>query len=254
MKFRARTILPDPIVAVGEPSEASHALLPLADAPQVGSRRVALGERALWLYGCVPRWGELLTGEFSIPPARRATEPLTSDGLRRGLVFVSTLPNIEKHACALQIVGLEEHAFRHFPTARICHVSSDSAAHWSEVDDYHSEIRAEGYSLHQPMRCRDWPFAWSSVWGSEAQLAWHTGCLLCSMVVSSPRRSQMISTARRRCHDFYIESSACSKARPCRHVPEDSSAALHVGGNSTYEHGVVALDQLRDDARGAAAA
>ncbi|HEY0468829.1 MAG TPA: hypothetical protein VGC79_31765, partial [Polyangiaceae bacterium] len=69
--------------------------------------------------------------------------------LREGLVFVSTLPNIEKHACALQIVGLEEHALRHFPAARICHVSSDGAEHWSEVDEYHSEIRAEGYSLCQ---------------------------------------------------------------------------------------------------------
>lgn len=147
MKPRTRTIVPDPIVTVGEPSQPSNALVSLDDADLVGLRRVKLGERPLWLYGCVPRWGEPLNAEFSIPPARRATEPLTSHGLRQGLVFISTLPNIEKHACTLQIVGLEEHALRHFPGSRICHVSSDAAAHWSEVDDYHSEVRAEGYSL-----------------------------------------------------------------------------------------------------------
>ncbi len=147
MKLRAHTIRPDPIVAVGELSEPSNALAHTDDAVLVGLRQVTLGERPLWLYGCVPRRGEALTAEFSIPAARRATAPLTSHGLRQGLVFVSTLPNIEKHACALQIGGFEEHALRHFPSARICHVSSDSAAHWSEVDDYHSETRAEGYSL-----------------------------------------------------------------------------------------------------------
>lgn len=61
--------------------------------------------------------------------------------------MVSTLPNIEKHACLAQIVELEERSHGAIPHHRIVHVSADHEAHWREVDRFHPNIQAAGYSL-----------------------------------------------------------------------------------------------------------
>jgi len=110
-------------------------------------RTVQLGTDRIHLLGKVPGRGERLTAEFSIPAARLADTPLTADELRRGLIVVSTLPNIQKHACMVQIVDLEERVRQEFPGTRIVHVSADHTEHWREVDQFHPDIRAAGYSL-----------------------------------------------------------------------------------------------------------
>ena len=73
--------------------------------------------------------------------------PLTEQTLADGLVIVSTLPNIGMHACAAQIVHLEEHASAEYPNARVVHVSSDGREYWREVEDYHGDLKAAGYTL-----------------------------------------------------------------------------------------------------------
>ncbi|MBM4127579.1 MAG: hypothetical protein FJ247_09575 [Nitrospira sp.] len=110
-------------------------------------RIARLGSDQLHLLGQVPRPGERLTAEFTIPAARLADTPLTADALRRGLVLVSTLPNIQKHACMAQIVKLEEHGSEELSKWTIVHVSADHEEHWREVDRFHPNIRAAGYSL-----------------------------------------------------------------------------------------------------------
>lgn len=110
-------------------------------------RQAQLGDKAIYLRGRVPSRGERLTAEFSIPAARLADKPLTANELRRGLVVVSTLPNIQKHACLAQIVELEERGHEQLPTVRMLHVSADHAEHWGEVDRFHPNIRSAGYSL-----------------------------------------------------------------------------------------------------------
>jgi len=110
-------------------------------------RTAQLGPDRIHLLGNVPCRGERLTAEFTIPAARLADTPLTVHKLRRGLVVVSTLPNIQKHACLAQIVELEEHGHEHLPSLRILHVSADHAEHWGEVDRFHPNIRSAGYSL-----------------------------------------------------------------------------------------------------------
>jgi len=110
-------------------------------------RTVRLGERLLRLPWRAPAIGSRLEAEFHIPPARRTNAPLTRDSLARGLVVVSTLPNIEKHACVAQIVDLEEHGRCLVHQPRIVHVSSDPARHWAEVDLFHPGIVSESYSL-----------------------------------------------------------------------------------------------------------
>ncbi len=110
-------------------------------------RTAQLGSDQLHLLGQVPRRGDRLTAEFTIPAARLANTPLTADELRRGLVLVSTLPNIQKHACMAQIVALEEHGSEKLSEWTIVHVSADHEDHWREVDRFHPNVRAAGYSL-----------------------------------------------------------------------------------------------------------
>jgi hypothetical protein len=99
------------------------------------------------LLGHVPRQGHRVTADFRIPAARGADLPLTSATLARGIVILSTLPNIRRHACLSQIVALDEHTPHVVPRARIFHVAADEAEHWQEVDRYHPSVRAPGYSL-----------------------------------------------------------------------------------------------------------
>jgi hypothetical protein len=111
--------------------------------------RVALlGTTPLCLMGRLPQPGELFpTRAFSIPPARNARAPLTPAALRQGLVLVSTLPNIGRHACAAQILDFEEQAMQRLDAFRLIHVSGDESRFWSEVDHFHPVLAAEGFSL-----------------------------------------------------------------------------------------------------------
>jgi len=88
-------------------------------------------------------------GEFALAPAHLALAPLLAADLRHGLAVVSTLPNIEKHACIFQVVDLEKELARFDPPPRLVHVASDSARHWTEVEQYHPELRAPGYTLEE---------------------------------------------------------------------------------------------------------
>ncbi|MDR4460278.1 MAG: hypothetical protein MRJ67_07140 [Nitrospirales bacterium] len=111
------------------------------------TRSVQLGDERIQLVGQVPRPGDRLTAGFAIPAARLAQEPLRASDLQDGLVVLSTLPNIQKHACLAQIVDLEERSHERLPALRIVHVSADHEEHWKEVDRFHPNVRAAGYSL-----------------------------------------------------------------------------------------------------------
>jgi hypothetical protein len=112
-------------------------------------RRAVLRNRTLVLPGPLPRPGDPLADvQFSIPPARHAQTPLTPEALRLGTVVVSTLPNIGRHACAAQILGLEERCLERLDEFRLVHVSADEPRFWLEVDHFHPVLRADGFSLH----------------------------------------------------------------------------------------------------------
>lgn len=110
-------------------------------------RQAQLGIQTIHLMGIVPVPGAPLQGKFVIPAARRADRPLTAEDLCRGVILVSTLPNIHKHACLSQIVDLEERGRALSEQLRIVHVSADHESHWQEVDQFHPDIQAAGYSL-----------------------------------------------------------------------------------------------------------
>jgi hypothetical protein len=111
------------------------------------SRTAHLGGTVIELVGPAPRVGTSLVGEFSLAPAHFAPVPLVAADLRHGPAVVSTLPNIEKHACIFQIVDLEKELARFDPPPRLVHVASDSARYWREVEQYHPELKAPGYTL-----------------------------------------------------------------------------------------------------------
>jgi hypothetical protein len=66
-----------------------------------------LGGMPIRLLGHLPRTGEWLHANFALPAAGNAVMPLTPAQLGRGLVIVSTLPNIRRHACISQILKLD---------------------------------------------------------------------------------------------------------------------------------------------------
>lgn len=110
-------------------------------------RPAQLGTQIIYLRGNVPAPGDRIRRKFVIPAARRADRPLTAEDLCRGVIVVSTLPNIHKHACLSQIVDLEERGRALSEQLRIVHVSADHESHWQEVDHFHPNIQAAGYSL-----------------------------------------------------------------------------------------------------------
>jgi hypothetical protein len=120
-----------------------------AEQPDAEQRRAIVRDRTVILPGPLPRPGDLLSDTpFSIPPARHANAPLTPEALRIGTVVVSTLPNIGRHACAAQILGLEERCLERLDEFRLIHVSADEPRFWLEVDHFHPVLRADGFSLH----------------------------------------------------------------------------------------------------------
>lgn len=110
-------------------------------------RRARLGPEMIELEGAAPLVGDRLAASFSIPAARHAGSSLTATELSQGVVIVSTLPNIQKHACIAQIVDLEAQAKEQVPSARLVHISSDHADHWLEVDRFHPDVETPAYSL-----------------------------------------------------------------------------------------------------------
>lgn len=116
--------------------------------PSDSPARIAkLGDTLIELEGSAPVLGSPFRGEFAIAPARHASAPLLASDLRAGWVVLSTLPNIEKHACIFQILDLEEAVVKMEPRPRLIHVSADEAHHWHEVDHIHPHLRAPGYTL-----------------------------------------------------------------------------------------------------------
>ncbi|NOU27517.1 MAG: hypothetical protein HOO96_06370 [Polyangiaceae bacterium] len=141
-------IAASPILIVGEKShiDDDEELIEEPEDPEP-PRMARIGNERVELYGSPPSPGDRVTAHFEVAPARNSSTPLTPAHLRSGLVLMTTLPNIHKHACTAQIIGLEALARDELPHARLLHVSSDAVEHWAEVDELHGSVTAEGYSL-----------------------------------------------------------------------------------------------------------
>lgn len=146
---------PKPIVVIGDAGPRSVTSLGAGDLiedddlvdEEDAVRHAHVGSREIELYGAVLAAGDRIDADFTILPARGTREPLSGARIRGGLVLMTTLPNIHAHACAAQIVQTEALVRAHLSSAEILHVASDGPECWAEVDHYHADVRAPGYSL-----------------------------------------------------------------------------------------------------------
>lgn len=109
--------------------------------------KVLLGDKPIQLLGKKPKVGFLFDKKFRIPPAYNTKKPLSDKCLEKGLVILSTLPNIRSHACSAQVLDLEEECKQRGLDAAIFHVACDCPEHWSEVKKLHPFLRAKGFTL-----------------------------------------------------------------------------------------------------------
>ena len=112
------------------------------------SRKVLLNDEVIYLKGKRPAKGTRIAADFKLLPARCADKPLSAQDISKGCVIISTLPNIQKHACMRQILDLEHSVKRNFKGACLVHVSSDEIEHWKEVDELHPNLKAKAYTLN----------------------------------------------------------------------------------------------------------
>jgi len=109
--------------------------------------KVYLGDERIELYGNKPKLGEKLQIPFLIPPAFNTRLPLRKKAIDKGLVIISTLPNIKSNACSAQILNLEMEIKARKIKAKIFHVACDCPEHWEEVRSIHPFLRAKGFTL-----------------------------------------------------------------------------------------------------------
>ncbi len=110
-------------------------------------RKVFLGDHPIFLQGKVPKLGDRILTKIKALPARRTKTNLTEKKLLKGLVIVSTLPNIRSHACSQQVLDLEIESKKLFPKCKIFHIASDPESGWEEVDKLHPFLKSPGFTL-----------------------------------------------------------------------------------------------------------
>jgi peroxiredoxin len=99
------------------------------------------------MIGEEPRVGDRLVADFEISAAWNASQRMKSEDLRKGWVVLSTLPNIQSHACSSQIFDLEQGLRTFEVPPRLFHVSADESHHWREVGEFHPELESPGFTI-----------------------------------------------------------------------------------------------------------
>lgn len=110
-------------------------------------RKVYLGDYSILLEGEKPQYGQRVANNIIAKPARKAKSSLGSLSLSKGLVIVSTLPNIRSFACSQQVLDLELEAKKKFPNCSIFHIASDPKSGWKEIDKLHPFLESPGFTL-----------------------------------------------------------------------------------------------------------
>jgi peroxiredoxin len=116
--------------------------------PILNRRKVFLGDHPIYLTGSKPKKGTQIHSNFYAIPARKAKTELKKRDLSRGLVIVSTLPNIHSFACSQQVLDLELETKKLYPKARIFHIACDPKSGWEEVEKLHPFLESPGYTIH----------------------------------------------------------------------------------------------------------
>jgi len=115
-------------------------------------RTVRVGVESFELEGEPPTLGGLLNYSFILPDARGPnhilTPSITEADLKKGLVIISTLPNIQKQHCLQQIKELESLTYKLLPrSTKIFHVSADDRSDWKKAEEHLASVRFHAYTL-----------------------------------------------------------------------------------------------------------
>ncbi|TGL55874.1 hypothetical protein EHQ58_18285 [Leptospira ognonensis] len=108
---------------------------------------VYLGDKPIQIYGHRIKSGEKLQAKFTFPPAYNTKKSLNDKDITKGLVILSTLPNIKSNECSTQILDLEKEVHCREIKAKIYHIACDCPEHWEEVRHLHPFLKAKGYTL-----------------------------------------------------------------------------------------------------------
>ena len=109
--------------------------------------KVYLGDLPVELIGKRPKTGEPIDGKFGFRPVLNTKANFPCLGNAKGIVFLSTLPNVRSFACSTQVLDLEEEVIIRKIPAKIFHLASCGKESWSEIKKLHPQLKAHGYSL-----------------------------------------------------------------------------------------------------------
>lgn len=106
-----------------------------------------LGDHPIFLEGRRPKPGLRLPNRFYANPARNAKKKLSIKEIQKGLVILSTLPNVRSNACSQQVLDLELALKGWEPKPKLFHISVDPATDWVEIDELHPFLDSQGFTL-----------------------------------------------------------------------------------------------------------
>lgn len=111
-------------------------------------RTVKVGTETYALEGNPPNIGDKLNSAFLL--AEALGDGFIADvNLKKGLVIVSTLPNIQKEHCVQQIIELETFTYKLLPAStKIIHVSSDTRLDWKSAEKHLANLPVKAYTLY----------------------------------------------------------------------------------------------------------
>lgn len=111
-------------------------------------RTVKVGTESFSLEGEPPILGRDIAHSFVLPEAI-GTGSISDAIMRKGLVIVSTLPNIQKEHCVQQILELETYTYKLLPAStKIIHVSADERIDWKIAEKNLAGIPFHAYTLY----------------------------------------------------------------------------------------------------------
>ncbi|TGL09271.1 hypothetical protein [Leptospira levettii] len=109
--------------------------------------KVYLGDLPVELIGKRPRLGKPIEGKYRFTPVLNAKNKFPNLQKSKGIIFLSTLPNVKSFACSAQVLDLEVEITKRKIPAKIFHLASCGKDSWSEIKKLHPQLKARGYSL-----------------------------------------------------------------------------------------------------------
>ncbi|TGL67360.1 hypothetical protein [Leptospira levettii] len=109
--------------------------------------KVYLGDLPVELIGKRPRLGKPIEGKYRFTPVLNAKNKFPNLQKSKGIIFLSTLPNVKSFACSAQVLDLEVEITKRKIPAKIFHLASCGNDSWAEIKKLHPQLKARGYSL-----------------------------------------------------------------------------------------------------------